>query len=325
MWKQALKSISALDAVSGREGALAARLVALLLPVCDSVEVDALGNVIVHKGTAREGAKRLLLCAPMDQVGFLVNEVDEAGRLRVCPIGSFSPKSFAYATVRTEGGKGGVLVPMGESLGDTAADYAVDLGATRRADALRAVATGDSVAFAPEYRKLAGHHLCGVGLESRVLVALLLAAAMQSIESDYDLYFVFSCQAQLGARGAGAAAFAIRPDLSLILGGATAREGISVGGGVAIRHRDKLALCDVALVQTLETVAKEHKIAHQHEICCDEVTDLATIQKAAGGRRVCSLALPYRNRKTPAEIVCEKDVDAAWQLLCAILSSNSLQ
>ena len=322
MWKSICRALCRFDAVCGRESALGAHVATYLSPLCDEVSIDALGNVIARR--KKEGAKRLLLCTPLDECGFFVNEADEQGRLHVCTVGDFSPISYAYSHIRTERGAQGVLVALTDAPTDSIADYAIDLGTAHRRDALRLAKAGDALCPVPAIKSLAGRRICGSGLESRLGVSLLLALVAQKLDSPYDLTLLFYTQGQFGARGAGTAAFACEADVTVVLDYATAKAPVRVGGGAVIRHRDKSAICDVNLTQILIALARGLGLSYQDELTCDTLSAIAPMQKAAGGRRVSALALPVAYRKTPAQTVVEDDIDAVARLLRALVQEPIL-
>ena len=80
-----LKTLTQLPGIAGRESAVRNYLQQLLTPFADEVRTDVLGNLILFKkGTSN---KNLLLCAHMDEVGLMVQFVDERGFLRFVTVG----------------------------------------------------------------------------------------------------------------------------------------------------------------------------------------------------------------------------------------------
>ena len=74
-----LKKVLKPVAPSGLEEPVAAVIREEVAPYVDSIETDALGNLIcIRHG---EGA-RVMLAAHMDQIGFMVLDIDENGFLR---------------------------------------------------------------------------------------------------------------------------------------------------------------------------------------------------------------------------------------------------
>ena len=78
--KELLKTLCALNGVSGDEDAVRDYLRTQAEPYADSIRTDALGNLIVFKRGRRATGSKLLLCAHMDEVGFMVREITDADR-----------------------------------------------------------------------------------------------------------------------------------------------------------------------------------------------------------------------------------------------------
>ena len=140
-----LKTLCSISSVSGREEAIREKLKELVAPLCDEVYTDALGNLIAVKKGNDETAKNIMLCAHMDEIGFLVTFVEENGFIRIAPVGGISPGATAFSEVVSEKGVRGVIVPNDDV---KSADYAVDkfyidIGAKSKKDAERKVAVGD--------------------------------------------------------------------------------------------------------------------------------------------------------------------------------------
>ena len=97
-----------------------------------------MGNLIVRK---LGSGPRVMLCAHMDSIGFIVTHVEENGFLRVGRLGGISPKEAAYTPVRFGGGVRGVIVPEEKAdFGKLKLDECyVDIGAKDRETALKAV------------------------------------------------------------------------------------------------------------------------------------------------------------------------------------------
>ena len=98
------------------------RIRAIVIPeseaTCDEVSVDALGNVIGIKRAAGGGgrhARKVMLAAHMDEIGFMVSHISDAGFLRLQPLGGFDPRALFQQRVMVHARDGqsyrGVLAP----------------------------------------------------------------------------------------------------------------------------------------------------------------------------------------------------------------------
>ena len=113
--------LSDLPGVPGQEDAVRDFVLKELDGLCDSVRVDALGNVIAYRKAAKakkgQNPERVMISAHMDEIGFLVRHVDEKGYLRVQQLGGFDTRNlFARnVTVHARGGKlPGIMQPGGK-------------------------------------------------------------------------------------------------------------------------------------------------------------------------------------------------------------------
>lgn len=163
--KDLMKKYTRAFSVSGREASLAAQIAEDLRPFADSVSTDAMGNLIVLK-KGKNGGKKLMLAAHMDEIGFIATFIEDSGYIRVSNIGGINAVASAYHKVVFENGTTGVLVvESGTAFGDVAVKKMyVDIGARSKKEAERKVKVGDCLAVAPELTKLGANALRGQGV-----------------------------------------------------------------------------------------------------------------------------------------------------------------
>ncbi len=92
----------------------------------------------------------------------------------------------------------------------------IDIGAKNAEEARKLVQIGDFAVFeAPRFEQ--NGVLCGPYLDNRIgcVTLLLMMEQLAETETENDLYFVFTAQEEVGLRGAGAAAFAVEPDVAI--------------------------------------------------------------------------------------------------------------
>lgn len=322
-----LKDLVKIISVSGHEEKIREYIANKMAPYFDTVETDAIGNLICRK--AGEG-KKLMLAAHMDEIGFIVTFIEDDGFVRFAPVGGISFTAAAYSEVVFENGKVGVIVPESEvKPEDFKADsFVVDLGVKTRKEAERICRIGDTFAVRPSVISLAGGRICGRPLDDKLGCAILMAAAEKSAEFKNDITFVFTVQEEVGIRGARCAAFSIAPDYGIAIdvtatGDAKGAKPMAVklGDGAAIKIKDQSAICDVTLVEKMKTTAKENNIPYQLEILPYGGTDAASMQLAGEGCRAGCISIPTRYIHTAVETVSEKDVKAAIDLTVALCSS----
>ena len=320
-----LKTLCNISSVSGREDAIRKKLTELVTPFADEVYTDALGNLVAVKKGASENAKSIMLCAHMDEIGFLVTFIEDNGFVRIAPVGGINSAAAAYSEVVSESGVRGVIVPNDDV---KAADYAlnkfyIDIGAKNKKEAERKISVGDFFVCRPALTRLIGQKVCGRPLDDRIGCAVLLKIAehFANTEIKNNLYYVFSVQEEVGCRGARTAAFGIGADYGLVFdvtgtGDVPGAKPMAckMSGGAAIKIKDNSVICHKTVVDTLISLAKENKIAHQCEILTYGGTDTSAIQMTGAGAMVGALSIPTRYIHSGTEMLDLADAKACVDL-----------
>ncbi len=327
-----IKTLTAVRGISGREKAVSDKLLSLMAPLTDKCYNDPMGSLIAYKqGIAPDGErKKIMLCAHMDEIGFLVTFIEGSGMIRVAAIGGINYVAAAYSTVVFGNGVKGILVP---EAGTAASDLKqekmyIDIGAKDKKEAERKVSIGDFCALEGKVTRLCGRRVAGRPLDDRIGCAVLVKIAEQIKETPVadDVYFVFSVQEEVGVRGAKTAAYAIAPDFAFAYDVTGTGDSIgakpmacSVGGGAAIKLKDASVICDYELAQELAEVAKANEIKYQFEILLAGGTDTSSMQTAGAGARVGALSIPTRYIHSGVEMLDAADADACVALTVAWL------
>ena len=223
--KKLLADVTALPGVSGHEAQVSAYFAEQFRPLVDEVTVDAMYSVIAHK---KGKGPKIMLCAHLDEIALMVTHIEDDGSLRLGNVGGVDPRILPASRVWVHGreklfGTIGALPPHLMSAADRANNYTLDnlhvdigMSADRAKELVR---IGDLVTFDGPARELLNDQFASKTLDDRSCVAILLRAAemLQKLVCDADVYFVCSSQEEVGGRGAMTSAFAIDPDLSVVL------------------------------------------------------------------------------------------------------------
>lgn len=223
--KKLLADVTALPGVSGHEAQVSAYFAEQFRPLVDEVSVDAMYSVIAHK---QGKGPKVMLCAHLDEIALMVTHIEDDGSLRVGNVGGVDPRILPASRVWVHGretlfGTIGALPPHLMSAADRANNYTLDnlhvdigMSAERARELVR---IGDLVTFDGPSRTLLNGQFAAKTLDDRSCVAILLRAAemLQKMVCDTDVYFVCSSQEEVGGRGAMTSAFAIDPDLAVVL------------------------------------------------------------------------------------------------------------
>lgn len=295
----------------------------------DQVRVDALGNLIAQRRGTGSHRKKVMLSAHLDEIGVMVSFVDSRGFARFGTLGPVSPLTLLGARVHFASGTSGVIGREEKNAARTEIEMDtlfIDFGRSVGEQAV--VQVGDSACFVREFFETT-ECLIGKGLNDRVGCAILIETLRELKKSPYDLSFVFTVQQKIGARGAGAAAYALQPDVAFVIDAAAASdvpgahaEGIVLGKGPAIKFQDEGALTTASARQMLLNAAREARVPHQLDVTPLAGGDSLPIQAAREGVVTAALAVPMRYLNTPSEMVRLDDVQHAIQLLGALLSKS---
>lgn len=91
-----LSKLVSTPGVSGREERIRDLVAKEIGDLVDDVKIDRLGNVL---GTRKGTGPRVMLCAHMDSIGFLVSHIDDKGYVRISPVGGFDPRTLVAQRV----------------------------------------------------------------------------------------------------------------------------------------------------------------------------------------------------------------------------------
>lgn len=325
---ETLEKLSLLCGTSGDESTVRDFIVSEL-PDGAKKRVDPIGNLIVELKGAKTPKNKLMLCAHMDEVGFIVTYITGGGMLKFATVGGIIPGVIFGRQVRFQNGAVGVIAgkPI-HLLKDSEKDAQpkpdelyIDIGARSREEAKKLVRAGDCAYFASEFFRFGSGMIKGKALDDRVGCAVMLELMKKPLP--YDCTFVFTVQEEVGARGAQAAAYSVKPDVAVVLETTTAcdiagveeeKQVCRLGEGVVVVFMDKGTIYDREIFRLAFDTAAENGIAHQTKTVVAGGNDSGAIHKAAGGIRTTALSLPCRYLHSPACVISEKDLAATLRL-----------
>lgn len=337
MVRNLLRELCRTSGVNGLEET-ASKAKELLSFYTDDIVTDVNGNVIATVPAAKTDAPVVLLEAHMDEIGFIVTEVDEQGFLRVSPCGGVDLRCLAATPVIVWGERPlrGVFCSTPPHLQkQEEADQALKPDALRinigmkREDAKSAVHAGDRVSFTPNFSMVNDRRVTSKALDNRAGMAAVLYALSLLKESGcpYTIRVLFASGEELGCRGAIPGAFASQAQAAVVTDvsfaytpDAKPEECGTLGGGAMIGIAPPLdrTLSDAAL-----SIAKQRGIAYQPEVVGGKTgTDADVIGIAKNGIPTVLLSVPLRYMHTPVEMVEVEDVCAVGKLMAALLSEE---
>ena len=319
-----------IDAPSGAEEAMRRTIIEEIAPFCE-YKTDALGSIIAFKKGKNRSSKKVMLDAHMDEVGVMLTGITDEGFLSFTTVGGIEETALVGSRVKINGLTGVIaLTPVHlltasqrEKKVSTDELY-IDIGAKGRDDAQKYVSIGDMGAFENSFRQM-GDVIKSKALDNRIGCALLVDIIKQ--ETEYDMYFTFTVQEEVGLRGAAAAAFSVAPDYAIILEGTTAADlpcvsapntVCCVGDGPAISFMDRATLYDREMYEEAFKTAEDMGIACQSKSLASGGNNAGTIQKSGNGVSCLAVNVPVRYLHSPSCMANINDIKNAGALAKAI-------
>ena len=311
---------------------------ARLKDVVDELRTDVHGNVI---GILNPDAPmRVMLAGHCDEIGLMVNHIDDKGYIYFHAIGGVDPGILAGQSVEIHGDRGKVLGVIGkkavhlmekEEIGKPlkVKEYWIDIGARDRKDALRAVDIGAPITIRRKFTELRNGLAAARGFDDRAgtWAVVQTMRRIRRMKLRCAVYGVSTVQEELGLRGARTAAFGIDPHVGIAIDVGFASDcpdadkkvigDVSLGDG-PILHRG--ANINPALARIMERAAKKKRIPFQMQAEPRATgTDANVIQINRSGAAAALVSIPNRYMHTPVEVVALKDLDNTVALIAATL------
>lgn len=334
-----LKKLCETDGISGREDAIVEILNDELRSAADDIWTDAMKNFIaVKKGTEGECRPKVMLAGHIDEIGFLIYNIDDKGFASLAPIGGWIPANIMGHTVRVHTRRGGLLtgvvnrrpalLPEQQKKCVRMDELFVDFGLPGD-DVKELVERGDWVSMDTEFREF-GNCYVAKAFDDRIGVFIITQAFLQYDNGKIDVYCVGTSQEEVGLRGATVAAQEIKPDIGIAadITGSGDTPGYpghlricELGKGVAIKQQDASVISSTSLVDFMRNLAEEKKIDHQMEILLRGGTDTSAMQKFGSGAHTICLSIPTRYGHSPVAVIHRHDVETAIELLTGFLNT----
>lgn len=326
-----LKELSEASGVSGGEGEIRNIIKESVKNLVDEVRFDVLGNLIAFKKGFKEKGPRIMLTAHMDEVGLMVSGYDKSGLIRFSKVGSIDDRVLVSKVVHIGAKKiPGVIgakaihlqKPKERKKSLKIEELYIDVGAESREEAEKTVKLGEYISFGTKFQKIGENCVKGKAFDNRVGCALLIEALKK--EYPFSLYGVFTVQEEIGMRGAGTAAYALKPDLALILEGTTAADVVEIkeeghattlGKGPALTIMDASVISSRKIIDFLIQTAKENEIPYQFRRFTGGGTDAGRIALTREGVKSAVVSVPCRYIHNPVGILSLEDVKNTLKLI----------
>jgi endoglucanase len=328
--EELLKELCLTDSVSGDENAVRELIISRIKNVCE-YRVDNLGSIICFKKGRKAPEKKLMICAHMDEVGFMVTYIRSDGTLSFGNVGGIDPSVVIGRQVRV--GKSRISGVVGstavhnlskeqrEKAPKTDSLY-IDIGAADKAEAEKYVSLGDCAYFDSEFTELGERRIKAKAIDDRAGCAMMIELLHEELE--YDTYFVFNVQEEIGLRGSTASAFAVAPDYAIVLeattaadidGASGAKRVCGLGNGPVVSFMDRSTMYDKELYRLAFDIAAEENIPCQTKTMIAGGNDAGAIHISGKGVRTLAVSVPCRYLHSPSCVIETADLENSLSLV----------
>src|SRR5829696_4741631 len=196
----------------------------------DKVTTDVAGNSMAEVNP--EGSPTIMLDGHIDEIGVIVQYIDDEGYLYISPIGGWDPQVLVGQRLRFLGNDGDVLGVVGKKpihlmknddreRASKFTDLWVDIGATNRAEAEARVSVGDPGVLDSRTLDFPNDRIVSRSIDDRIGAFVVLEALRRYAEKPGAARVVAAAttQEEIAWHGGGAAisAHAINPKIALVV------------------------------------------------------------------------------------------------------------
>jgi putative aminopeptidase FrvX len=334
-----LKSLISVSGLSGYEAPVADLIKERWRPLVNEISLSRVGSIHgLKRGTGKSPRPSLMVATHMDAIGMQVSQLVD-GFLHIAPVGGIDVRVLPGAEVTVHASKsdeelpGIVVLPPARFLPESAGDkiliehLLVDTGLLPR-EVTKKVCIGDLVSFANPPLELAGDVLSGHTVDNRASIAALTICLeeLQNKPHVWDLWAVATVQEETTYLGAYTSAFALRPQMAIVVDGTFAK-GPGANGWQTIAMGKGVGLCigpnmHPFLHKKLKELADRLEIPWFLDVSLgDSGTDAFAVQVTAEGIPAALVEFPIRYMHTPVESVSLKDIQRVGRLLAEFVTS----
>lgn len=337
-----LKDLTDAKGIPGNEKEPREVMKQYITPFADEVESDGLGSLIAKKIGAENGPK-IMISGHLDEVGFMITQIDDKGFLRFQTVGGWWSQVMLAQRVTIVTSKGDITGVIGSKpphiLSAEARkkpidikDMFIDIGASNKEEAVEwGVRPGDMVVPYFEFTVMNNEKmLLAKAWDNRIgcAIAIDVMKNLQNVDHQNIVYGVGTVQEEVGLRGAKTAANKIQPDIAIAVdvGIAGDTPGISekeaqskMGDGPQIILYDASMVSHKGLRELITDVADELNIPYQFDAIPGGGTDAGSIHLAAEGAPSIAMTIATRYIHSHAGILHRDDFENAVKLITEVI------
>ncbi|MCK5848133.1 MAG: M42 family metallopeptidase [Caldisericia bacterium] len=329
-WERVLKTITSLYGISGEELSVANWIQKEISPFVQKTYINTLGSLVAIKEGVGKIKGKLMISTHIDEIGFVVGAILDGGFLKVEPRGGVDPKILQAQECLVRSINGEMLPSVFSTVPphlikpeerNKVASYdtlILDTGLSEE-DVKKRIRIGSPIVFKAPFISLLNNRFSSKTLDDRACATISIATIKEltKIYHEWDIYFVFSTQEEVGLKGAGTSAWEINPDVAIAMDvGFASQEGyvgLSLGEGPGLAVGPNFT---PKIVKDIRDVAKNESIPLPIEPSARPGgTDAGAIQVSRGGVPTALISIPIKYMHTPIELLDLKDCKYTVRIL----------
>lgn len=311
-----------------------------------SYKRDSMMNCYLNTDKRDSGKMTIMLDAHLDEVGFMVQSIDEKGLLNFIPLGGWVTHNIPAHLVMVKNAEGQYIKGIVTSKPPhfmTAEekkkkvdipDLQIDLGAVSRDEVINEFKIQVGAPVVPfvdfEYNEK-NRIMMGKAFDNRLGCAAVIDTLKKLENEDLSINVIgaLASQEEVGTRGAEVTSNTVKPDIAIVFEGTpaddiytnkfTMQSGLNYGP--QIRHRDSSYVSHHRFITFAQKIAKENNIICQDAVRLSGGTDAGKIHLAAGGVPTIVLGIPTRYVHTHYGYASFNDFENTVNLAVEIIKS----
>jgi len=339
-----LKELTEAPGVPGAEGPVRDVMARYLAPLGEVV-TDGLGSIVAYRsgnGTDKDKGPRVLIAGHMDEVGFMVTQIDDNGFLKFQSLGGWWEQVMLAQRVTIRTRKGDltgvfgskpphILSPEERKKPVEKSDMFIDIGVLSKQEAVDAgVRPGDPVIPICPFTVMANEKmLLAKAWDNRFGCAVAIQV-LQQLDGSHPntVYSGATVQEEVGLRGAQTLSHLVNPDvaISVDVGIAGDTPGVKkhqaqskMGDGPIILIYDGSLIPSLKLRDLFIDVAEDEKIPYQFDSVAAGGTDGGRFQLTHNGVPAINIGIPTRYIHSATSLANLDDINNASRLIAAVV------
>ncbi len=308
-------------------------------------ERDGLGSIAVIKKSNKKNAPTISFSTHIDEVGFMVTNIDSKGFINFTSIGGWWGHVVLAQklTITTRDGKEYIgvvgskpphLLSAQDAKNVLSVDKMfIDLGMNSKEEVEKlGIKVGDMITPYQEtaFQTPNRNRIVGKAHDNRISVVAGIEIMKQLADKELDanIILIGTTQEEVGLRGARTSSYKWTADVAFAIDvtfcyntpGMESKE-TKLGSGVALSLFDSTIIGNPKLIQSVEKVAKKHKIPFTYDGITGGGTDSGIIHLTKEGIPTMTLSIPSRYMHSHISMIDLQDVQATIDLAINYIES----